>query len=66
MVSGAHDLAEEVVCREEEQPTAEVTVALHEVVQPPRDVLGVAREDDQVVGGAKRLRRAKSSMSSSA
>ena len=53
-VSGAHDLAEEVVRREEEQAAPEVTVALHEVVQPAGDIFGVSREDDQVVGGAKR------------
>jgi hypothetical protein len=52
----AHDLAEEVVGREEDQPAAEVAIALDEVVEPPRHVLGVAREDDQVVGSAEGLR----------
>ena len=51
----AVDAPEEVVRGQEDEPAAEVAVALDEVVEAPRDVLGVAREDDQVVRGAQRL-----------
>ena len=44
-----HDLAEEVVRRKEDQVPARVAVLLDHVVLVRRHVLGVAREDDQVV-----------------
>ena len=51
------DVAEEVVRREEDQVAAEIAVAASQVVQPLRDVLRMAGEDDQVVGRPQRLRR---------
>ena len=55
--AAAVDPPEEVVGRQEEQVAAAVAVALDQVVEPSRHVLGVAREHDQVVGRTKRVRR---------
>ena len=48
-LSVATHLPEEVVRREEEEIAAQVAIALDDVVRVRRDVLGVAREDDEVV-----------------
>ena len=66
VVSGASDVAEEVVGGEEHETAAEVAISLHEVVEALGDVLGVAREDDQVVCEAEHLGDGNRSMSSSA